>query len=293
MSVKMAAGVCPGICLSTFDKKGWSLDMERTSLLAAIGLALFASGPVAAGLEPTEANVKYDTRHERNVLDFWKAESDKPTPVYVWFHGGGFRRGDKSYILHSHNVGLLKEFLRQGISVASCNYPFLKDASYEQIMHHCARAIQFIRAKSKQWNIDPRLVGACGRSAGALISEWLGYYPDLRKPRSSNPIERITTQVLVVGSHLQPNPTDAMRHMRKGGPALFIYTSAPNGDGVHSPKYAKMIKAQADELGIPAQLVGGSKNDIPPPPEGETWLSLQVKFFCKHYRVPYKPPESK
>jgi len=84
-----------------------------------------------------------------------------------------------------------------------------------------------------------------------------------------------------------------MRHMRKGGPALFIYTSAPTGDKVHNPKYARMIKARADELGIPAQLVGGSKNDIPPPPEGETWLSLQVRFFCKHYGVPYKPPESK
>ena len=263
--------------------------MKRTILLAAIGSALFASGPVAAGLEPTEANVKYDTRHERNVLDFWKAESDKPTAVFVWFHGGGFKAGDK----RSVNGALLKEFLRQGISVASCNYPFLKDASYEQIMHHCARAIQFIRAKSKQWNIDPRRVGACGGSAGALISEWVGYHSDLRNPRSSNPVERITTQLLVVGSHLQPMGTETlvMRHMRKGGPALFIYTSAPNGDKVHNPKYAKMIKARADELGIPAQLVVVGKNDIPP--EGETWLSLQVKFFCKHYRVPYKPPESK
>jgi len=288
----MAAGVCRGICLSTFDKKGRSPTMKRTSLLAAIALALFASGPVAAGLEPTEANVKYDTRHERNVLDFWKAESDKPTAVFVWFHGGGFKGGDKGSVGRG---GLLKEFLRQGISVASCNYPFLKDASYEQIMHHCARAIQFIRAKFKQWNIDPRRVGACGPSAGALISEWIGYHSDLRNPRSSNPVERITTQLLVVGSHLQPMGTEGlvMRHMRKGGPALFIYTSAPNGDKVHDPKYAKMIKARADKLGIPAQLVGGGKNDIPPPPEGETWLSLQVKFFCKHYRVPYKPLESK
>jgi len=262
------------------------------SLAAALALTLFASGPVAAGLEPTEANVTYDTRHERNVLDFWKAESAKPTPVLVWFHGGGFIGGDKRGIRQSP---LLKAFLSQGISVASCNYPFRKDASCEQIMHHCARAIQFIRSKSKPWNIDPHWVGACGASAGALISEWLGYHPDLRNPRSSNPVERITSRLQVVGSHLQPMGTRslAMRHMRKGGPPLFIYTRAPTGDRVHNPKYARMIKARADDLGIPAQLVGGKKNDIPPPPEGETWLSMQLKFFCKYYRWPYKPTEAK
>ena len=267
--------------------------MRRTSLLAAIALALVASGPADAGLEPTEANVKYDTRHERNVLDFWKADADKPTPVFVWFHGGGFKNGDKSSV--AGRGGMLEEYLRQGISVASCNYPFLQDASYDQIMHHCARAIQFIRAKSGQWNIDPRRVGACGPSAGALISGWIGYHPDLRNPRSRDPVERITTRLLVVGSHLQPIGTEnlILRHMRRGGPPLFIYTSAPTGDKGHDPKFARMIKARADALGIPAQLVGGSKNDIPPPPEGETWLSLQVQFFCKHLGVPYKPPESK
>ena len=266
--------------------------MRRTTLLAAIALALFASAPAAA-LEPTEANVKYDTRHERNVLDFWKADSDKPTPVFVWFHGGGFKAGDKSSI--GKQGGLLEEYLRQGISVASCNYPFLPDSSYDQIMHHCARAIQFIRAKSGQWNIDPRRVGACGSSAGALISGWIAYRPDLRNPRSSDPIERITTQLLVVGTHLQPMGTEnlILPLMRQGGPPIFVYTSAPTGDKVHDPMNAKRIQARADALGIPAQLVGGSQNDIPPPPQGETWLSLQVKFFCKHFAVPYKPKDSK
>jgi len=284
--------VCAEKSLSAFDKTGERLTVKRTSLLAAIALALVASAPAAA-LEPTEANVKYDTRHERNVLDFWKAEADKPTPVFVWFHGGGFKAGDKSGV--GKQGGMLEEYLRQGISVASCNYPFLPDASYDQIMHHCARAIQFIRAKSRQWNIDPRRVGVCGASAGALISGWIGYHPDLRNPRSRDPVERITTRLLVVGTHLQPIGTEnlILRHMRRGGPPLFIYTSAPTGDKVHNPKYAKLIKARADALGIPAQLVGDSKNDIPPPPKGETWLSLQVKFFCKHFGVPYKPPASK
>lgn len=48
-----------------------------------------------------QRDIAYDTKHERNVLDFWPAEksnakSDEPSPVLVWFHPGGFRDGDKS-----------------------------------------------------------------------------------------------------------------------------------------------------------------------------------------------------
>ena len=39
---------------------------------------------------PTHANVKYG-KDERNVFDIWLAESDKPTPLAIYIHGGGFR----------------------------------------------------------------------------------------------------------------------------------------------------------------------------------------------------------
>lgn len=35
--------------------------------------------------EPTSKNVRYG-RHKRNVLDFWQAESDTPTPIVVSIH---------------------------------------------------------------------------------------------------------------------------------------------------------------------------------------------------------------
>ena len=43
---------------------------------------------------PTHANVKYG-EHERNVFDIWLADSDKPTPLAIYIHGGGFRAGSK------------------------------------------------------------------------------------------------------------------------------------------------------------------------------------------------------
>ena len=68
---------------------------------------------------PTEANVKYGD-HERQVLDFYKAESNTPTPVVFFIHGGGWQNGDKK------GVGNVKQFLDKGISVAAINYRYVK-----------------------------------------------------------------------------------------------------------------------------------------------------------------------
>jgi len=66
---------------------------------------------------PDLANNKYGP-HERNVLDLWKAKSDKPTPLVVFIHGGGFRGRDKSQVTPE----LLKGCLESGISVMAINY---------------------------------------------------------------------------------------------------------------------------------------------------------------------------
>ena len=44
---------------------------------------------------PTHADVKYGP-FSRNVMDVWLAKADKPTPVMVSIHGGGFSSGNKA-----------------------------------------------------------------------------------------------------------------------------------------------------------------------------------------------------
>ena len=67
--------------------------------------------------EPTAANVAYGT-HERQVLDFWKAESDKPTPLVLCIHGGGWNNGSKE----GYRNATTKRYLDAGISVVAINY---------------------------------------------------------------------------------------------------------------------------------------------------------------------------
>ena len=72
---------------------------------------------------PTVANFKYGP-FERNVLDFWKAASDKPTPLLFYIHGGGWIEGDKSSFSTPKNPppGNVFDFVRLGFVAVTINY---------------------------------------------------------------------------------------------------------------------------------------------------------------------------
>ena len=127
---------------------------------------------------PTHANVKYGP-YERNVMDMWLAKSDKPTPVLVSIHGGGFSHGNKSV-----NSELLDKCLQEGISVVATTYRLSDEAKAPAQFFDSARAIQVIRSKSKEWNLDGSRMAATGGSAGAGISLWLAFHDDLADPKS-------------------------------------------------------------------------------------------------------------
>ena len=144
--------------------------------------------------KPTLANVAYGT-HARQVLDFYKAASDKPTPVVFYIHGGGWVNGDKG----GFNAA---PYLEAGISVAAINYRYIAQAEADGVqppvkgpLDDAARALQFVRSKAAEWNIDKARIGATGGSAGACSSLWLAFHPDLADPASSDPIARESTRL--------------------------------------------------------------------------------------------------
>ena len=156
-----------------------------------------ASQPTRPPLPPTHGNVPYGD-HPRQVLDFYKAETEEPAPLVVFIHGGGWVNGDKYGI----GAAFVKAFLDEGISVAAVNYRFVTQAQEAGIkppvkwpLEDAARAIQFLRSKAGEWNIDPERVGATGGSAGACSSLWLALHDDMAKPDSPDPIARQSTRL--------------------------------------------------------------------------------------------------
>ncbi len=164
--------------------------MQRILLLLTVALLTSDASGQPAKPKPDVAEVKYGP-HERNVLDLWQAKGDGPRPVVVFIHGGGFRAGNKEQL----GADLLKRCLDAGISVAAINYRLTDTAPFPAAFLDSARAVQLLRSKAKEWNLDPKRVAATGSSAGAGTALWIGFHDDLADPNSADPIARQSTRL--------------------------------------------------------------------------------------------------
>ena len=169
---------------------------ERKAKAKAAGTA--AAAYAVSVPKPTLNGVRYGT-HERHILDFWKAGSTTPTPLVFVIHGGGWQGGEKERVDRFVDVAAL---LKAGISVAAINYRFIKMAEADGVkppvkvpLHDAARALQFVRSKAAEWNIDKRRIGAAGGSAGACSSLWLAFHDDLAAPGSDDPVARESSRL--------------------------------------------------------------------------------------------------
>src|SRR5690348_2551926 len=117
-----------------------------------LGLALLLAARIAPADEPKQlTDVPYG-KHPRQVLDFYPAKSDKPTPVVFYIHGGGWQAGDKKTSP--------KAFNDKGISVVAINYRYVKNGVEDKVeppvkapLEDAARALQFVRSKATEWNL--------------------------------------------------------------------------------------------------------------------------------------------
>jgi len=175
----------------------------------ALAQAPQTADPKVPAIIPTLADVPYGT-HPKQVLDFYKAESVTPTPLMFFIHGGGWVSGTHK------NVNGLKEVLEAGISVVSVEYRFIQDAMaagveppVEWPLRDAARALQFVRSKAGDWNIDKQRIGASGGSAGACTSLWLAFHDDLADPKSEDPVDRESKRLwcaAVIGAQTSLDP---------------------------------------------------------------------------------------
>jgi acetyl esterase/lipase len=190
-----------------------------------------------SGPKPTLADVSYGT-HPKQVLDFYKAESAAPTPVVFYIHGGGWMGGKKAPFNAS-------EYLKAGISVVSIEYRFIPEATADKEvppvkgpLTDAARALQFVRSKAKEWNIDKTRIGATGGSAGACSSLWLAFHDDMADPKSSDPIARESTRLTCAGVYVAQTSLDP-KQMKEWTP-----NSNYGGHAFGLPQFQKFLEGR-------------------------------------------------
>ena len=189
-----------------FGSCSWSLG-ERprhcwragaTILQESKGQAVRKAESGAASLSRTDVVGRTLRPHSKQVLHFWKAQADKPTPLLFFIHGGGWQAGNRM----SGLVNLLPVMLKSGISVVLGRVPLhfggtgrRNQSPVKAPLHDAARALQFVRSNAAEWNLDKQRVGASGGSAGACSSLWLAFHDDLADPKSDDPVARESSRL--------------------------------------------------------------------------------------------------
>ncbi len=247
--------------------------MKNKLLLLGL-LACSIAFPVVHGVEPTHSNLRYSKEYDRSVLDLWTVKSSKPAPFVVYFHGGGFKVGDKRGFSRSQ---MLRKYHPEGVAFASVNYPFLVHTKkdYFKIMDHCAEAIRFLQANAKKYNLDKKRISVAGASAGALISCHVGHAHNLGI-RSVFPIQ-------------QPMGTPLMTYpkLRKKGPPIILYSHSGPNDRVHHPDNAKLVHRRCKELGVKSTVYGSAQSGLPTLSKGEQIHDLAMEFFFESWNLPH------
>lgn len=161
--------------------------------LSKLLLSLFCATTAFATLpEPSLRDVAYG-KHSRNTLDIWFAPGDGPRPLLIYIHGGAWMSNDKNQVRSRVPI---TEWLEKGVSVASINYRYSTEAPLPAPVHDAARAVQFLRYKAGEFNLDPARIVLQGGSAGGCSSLWIAFHDDLADLSSADPVSRQSTRVL-------------------------------------------------------------------------------------------------
>lgn len=169
-------------------------------------------------------DLRYGDHKERNTLDLFVPKSDKPLPLIIWVHGGGWSAGSKD----GNNPAL--RFLESGYAVAAINYRLSQHAVFPAQIHDCKDAVRFLRAGAKAYNLNPDRFGAWGSSAGGHLVALLGTSGGVKElARPDGPHKDVSDAVQCVVDFY--GPTDLTKMAAQSGANSKI-----DHDGPKSPE---------------------------------------------------------
>lgn len=149
-------------------------------------------------------DISYDNK-QRTQFDIWLPDATTPTGLVIYIHGGGFTSGDKDYVYVTQQGGAwdfpsdIRFLLQNNIAFATIRYTLLSPTGekdgIKKSMSDVRRALQYIRHRASDFNIDKNKIILAGNSAGAGTSLWIAFNNDLADAQNSDPVLRESTRV--------------------------------------------------------------------------------------------------
>ena len=141
--------------------------LSKLILAAAAAMLLAAGEASAAEYEMVNHADLVFAEHDGTKLvgDLYLPKGRSKAPVLVAVHGGGWQVGNKQFY---RNWGLF--LARAGYAVFAVDYRLGKPGVYPAAVYDVKAAVQFIRAKAAEYDLDPERIGLIGDSAGAHLA---------------------------------------------------------------------------------------------------------------------------
>ena len=104
---------------------------------------------------------------EKLLGDLYLPKRQGKAPVLVGVHGGGWQLGDRKFYRHWGSY-----LAKHGYAIFAIEYRLMKQGvkTWPGVVGDCKAAVQFVRANSGDFALDPDRVGMIGDSAGAHLS---------------------------------------------------------------------------------------------------------------------------
>ena len=106
--------------------------------------------------------------HERHRLDLYAPQGAHNAPVLIFFHGGGFLKGDKGSATNWPNANVGRMAAEAGFVGIVPNYRLAPDHQWPSGPEDVASVIAWAKANAAQHGGDPNRIILAGTSAGAV-----------------------------------------------------------------------------------------------------------------------------
>ncbi len=273
--------------------------------------------PLPEGIAATPDLAYADNDNPRQKLDLFlpkKRNSDRPLPVLVFIHGGGWKAGSKA-----DGARMIAPYVASGdYAGVSVGYRLTNEAQWPAQIHDCKAAIRWIRGHAKEHGLDPDHIAVWGTSAGGHLVSILGTsgeVPELEGRLGGNTtqssrvscvvnffgpedfvtmvtqpstVDRTTQdypEALLIGGRVQ----DQQEAAKRASPVTYISKDDPPFLTAHGTKDPLVPYAQATELHEGLKKAGVSSILITMKNGGHGFASPALNevvksFLAKHLR---------
>ena len=102
---------------------------------------------------------------------YFPPQGDKPSPVLMYVHGGGWSSGDRKEIRGMRDLPM---FTDAGYVVIAIDYRLAPEYHFPAMIQDVKCAVRYLRAHAEEYNLDPDRFAAWGLSAGGHLVSLLG-----------------------------------------------------------------------------------------------------------------------